>query len=67
MKDGPYKVHFQTPIGTGAGVVFVHDSQLHGGDSRMYYVGIYTEVGGQLIATVRANVHTDTQGMSSVF
>ena len=65
MRDGLYRVHFQTPIGQGAGVVVLQGGQLRGGDSAMYYTGTYSETGGQFTSQVLAKRHS--QGLQSVF
>lgn len=65
MRDGLYKVAFQTPLGAGAGVVVLQDGKLRGGDSSMYYVGSYSETGSQFSAEVASSRHT--QGLPSVF
>jgi hypothetical protein len=67
MRDGLYKVQFDTQRGTGSGVVFLQGGKLRGGDSRIYYVGTYDENGGQFSARVTTDQHTDVPGMSSVF
>jgi len=67
MRDGLYKVQFDTQRGTGSGVVFLQGGKLRGGDSRTYYVGTYAENGRQFTARVTTDQHTDVPGMSSVF
>lgn len=67
MKDGLYKVFFQTPLGIGAGVVFAKDGRMWGGDSSIYYVGTFSEENGELTATVDIDEHTKVPGMASVF
>jgi hypothetical protein len=67
MQNGLYKVEFKTPLGAGAGVVFLQDGKLHGGDSAMFYVGKVSEKGDDLIAEVEGKLHTNVPGMSSVF
>lgn len=67
FENGLYAIRFGTPLGTGAGVAYLHDGKLRGGDSMMAYVGSYNESGGQLQADVRAYKHTDVPGMGSVF
>jgi hypothetical protein len=64
FKDGFYKVHFSTPVGSGAGVAYVLDGKIHGGDSSMAYVGKFTVGADQVSAEVR--VFTHTVGLPSV-
>ena len=65
MKNGLYKVEFQTQRGAGAGVVTLMDGKLGGGDSGIYYVGEYSVSGDDVTAKVRTGRHT--QGLDSVF
>jgi len=67
MRDGLYRVHFETPSGKGAGVVYIQGGKLWGGDSGLYYVGNYIETGTQLTATVKTNRHSQFPGVISVF
>lgn len=67
MRDGLYKVAFQTQLGAGAGVVVLQGGKLRGGDSRLYYTGSYTETGDQLTAQVVTELHTNAPGSGSVF
>ncbi len=67
MQDGLYKAEFQTPMGVGYGVVVLSGGTLRGGDSMMYYVGTYSESGGQFTASVEVDVHSTVPGMVSVF
>jgi len=67
MEDGLYKVTFATPMGEGYGVVVLKGGELRGGDSMMYYVGTYSENGGDFSASVDVNVHSQVAGMVSVF
>jgi hypothetical protein len=67
FESGLYVVRFGTPRGEGAGVAYLSDGKLRGGDSMMAYVGSYNEANGQLQADVRAYQHTDVPDMESVF
>jgi T3SS negative regulator,GrlR len=67
MENGLYKVEFQTPLGAGAGVVFLQNGKIHGGDSAMFYVGQVSAQGDDLTAEVEGNLHTQAPGMQSVF
>ena len=67
LTDGLYKVTFQTPIGTGYGVITLENGTLQGGDSSMYYVGTYVQNGNAFTAAVMAKTHTNVPGMGSVF
>jgi hypothetical protein len=67
MQNGLYKVEFQTPLGAGAGVVFLDNGKIRGGDSAMFYVGSLSQKGEELTAEVEGKLHTNAPGMSSVF
>lgn len=66
MRNGLYRVHFQTPLGLGAGVVVLRDGRLLGGDSSMAYDGDYRVEGTTFRATVNVTKHSDIPGMFSV-
>ncbi|MEP1573629.1 GrlR family regulatory protein [Roseibium album] len=65
MQEGLYKALFQTQQGAGAGVVYLSEGTVRGGDSGMFYVGTYTLDGDQFTATVKVDTHTDTPGLLS--
>ena len=67
VKNGLYRVSFQTPLGAGAGVLHLMDGRLWGGDTGLYYVGTYTINENELIADVTTNRHTQIPGNTSVF
>jgi hypothetical protein len=67
MRDGLYRVHFQTPLGYGAGVLHAAGGKLWGGDAGLYYVGSYELNGDNVTATVTTNRHTQHPGVQSVF
>src|SRR2546430_873168 len=65
MRDGIYKVQFQTQLGQGAGVVVLQGGKFRGGDSNIYYIGTYSQSGDQLTADVATDAHSS--GIGSVF
>ncbi len=67
MLNGLYRVHFQTPLGVGAGVVYASDGKMRGGDSGIYYVGEYSVDGDRLTAQVTTDRHTSIGDIVSVF
>lgn len=67
FEAGLYAIRFQTPGGAGAGVAYLENGKLRGGDSMMAYVGSYNETSGTLTADVLAYKHTNVSGMVSVF
>jgi hypothetical protein len=65
--DGFWTAHFFTPKGQGAGVAYITDSEIYGGDSGYTYRGTYETVsGGRVSATLNV---TQIEGSSvpSVF
>ena len=66
MKEGLYRVSFETDRGAGYGVAYVKDGQLRGGDSGFYYVGTYEESNGQITAQIVTQRH-GSEGPASVF
>lgn len=68
MKNGLYKVQFQTGLGEGFGVVYAENGRLRGGDSGLYYLGTYEESGGSIKVDVSTKRHMPDTGMPiSVF
>lgn len=67
MRDGLYKVLFQTPLGAGAGVVHLQAGKIRGGDAALYYVGSYQSDGEKFSADVVTDRHTQMPGIVSVF
>lgn len=67
LRDGLFKVSFQTPLGTGNGVAVLEGGKLRGGDSMMYYAGPYSQDGDKFSAKIATGRHSHVQGMSPVF
>ncbi|RAI37108.1 GrlR family regulatory protein [Rhodoplanes serenus] len=67
MKDGLYKVQFQTPLGAGTGVIHALAGKLWGGDAGLYYVGTYSQNGDQVSASVSTARHTADPSIVPVF
>lgn len=67
MFEGFYSVSFDTPLGEGAGVLFLDNGKVCGGDSSMYYLGAYHLKDGNLEADLRISMHTKPPGYTSVF
>jgi len=63
--DGLYRVTFGTPLGSGYGVAYLGDGNLHGGDTMMAYVGSYSIEGSSFTAEVHAFQHSQVPGMTS--
>jgi hypothetical protein len=67
MREGLYRVQFQTPLGWGSGVIHALNGRLWGGDAAMFYTGNYTQDGNQIAADVRTGRHTQNPAIPSVF
>jgi hypothetical protein len=66
MEDGLYKVEFKTALGAGTGVIVKHGNAINGGDSGMYYSGIYESKGNDLFeVSVRVGRHSQSGTMMS--
>ncbi|CAH1658641.1 conserved hypothetical protein [Hyphomicrobiales bacterium] len=67
MKDGLYKVTYETHNDYGWGLVHLSGGKLWGGDISIYYTGGYAVHGDQLTARVKTQMHTDVPEIESVF
>jgi hypothetical protein len=65
MRDGLYKVYFESPLGADFGVVHAVGGKIWGGDSSMFYVGSYVTSGNEITAHVSTKRHSG--GHLSVF
>lgn len=65
MREGLYKIAFETEKASKTGVVFMQDGQVWGGDSGLAFFGSYTLTGKHLTATVHTSRHTE--GVPSAF
>ncbi len=65
FRTGLYNIAFQTPLGSGAGVVYLDDGKVRGGDSFIAYHGTYSENGKEMEALVSTRRHT--AGKPSIF
>ncbi len=65
MKNGLYSAKFGTPLGQGAGVLYMQDGVFRGGDGALYYVGNYSINGNEVSATLETGRHCE--GTDSVF
>lgn len=67
MRDGLYKIAFQTQLGVGAGVAHLIGGRIWGGDGGLYYTGSYKIDGSQFDGAVTTASHTEHPGLVSVF
>jgi hypothetical protein len=67
MRDGLYRVMFQTQYGRGSGVIHAQGGKMWGGDGTMFFVGTYTETEGGIAASVKVDRHTKKPMSRSIF
>lgn len=67
MLEGLFKVLFETPMGSGAGVVTLQGGTITGGDSAMFYIGSYSQEGDRFVANVTTGRHTNDPTFENVF
>ena len=60
MKEGLYRISFETEMGAGFGVSYFKNGRLHGGDSWLYYVGTYEVSDRDLKMEVITDRHAPT-------
>ncbi|MGE0211342.1 MAG: GrlR family regulatory protein [Parvibaculaceae bacterium] len=66
MRNGLYKIDFETQRGGGQGVVVLKDGRIWGGDSGWFYVGTYEQTGDRFKARVKISAHTKHEHITSV-
>ena len=68
MKNGLYKVAFQTQLGHGSGVATVNAGRLSGGDTLMAYNGTIEPAPGVGVYAMRLDIfkHSDLPGYPSI-
>lgn len=67
MQEGLFKTEFQTPFGSGVGVIHLQGGKIHGGNTALYYVGTYKIDGQQFQADLVTRRHTMNLNIASVF
>ncbi len=67
LRNGLYKIDFETERGGGQGVVYLKNGKIRGGDSGWYYVGTYEQDGNDFTAKVTIKDHTKHTRITSVF
>ena len=66
LRDGLYKVDFQTQLGAGTGFAAFHNGTVSGGDRGMIYTGCFDVVGDRLSVIVVVEQRPD-RSTPSVF
>lgn len=67
MRDGLFKVSFQTERGVGAGVLVLDGGRLRGGDGATYFTGAYQIDGPRFTARVTVRRHSPGPGLRLLF
>jgi hypothetical protein len=65
LENGKYAAFFTTPLKQGAGLAYLADGQIEGGDSFMTYAGAYALIGDRFTAVLHVTRHSE--GPVSVF
>lgn len=65
LENGTYAAWFKTPLKQGAGLAYLADGQIEGGDGFMTYAGTYTLIGDRFTAVMQVTRHSE--GPVSVF
>ncbi len=67
MINGLYVATFSSSLGGGAGVIFLEDAHLRGGDSSMFFLGMYHSDGDVVRMSITADTHTRQPGAVLLF
>jgi hypothetical protein len=65
LESGTYAAWFKTPLKQGAGLAYLTDGQIEGGDGYMTYAGTYELIGDRFTAVLEVTRHSE--GPVSVF
>ncbi|MBO1361522.1 hypothetical protein J2D73_17185 [Acetobacter sacchari] len=67
LAEGLYHIRFHTRLGEGSGAAYLHDGQVHGGDTTMAYVGSYSLDGDNIKAEIKTFPYNNKLSGNSVF
>ncbi|MGL4289511.1 MAG: hypothetical protein ACRCVA_24365 [Phreatobacter sp.] len=67
MRDGLYRLRFQSPLGWGTGVLHVRDGRLWGGDGGFYFIGTQGHDGNRVTLDVTTHRHSQRPGLETIF
>lgn len=67
MRDGLYRLRFQSARGWGSGVLHMVDNRVWGGDGIIFYTGAVNEAAGMVELVVTTERHTDNPGIETIF
>ncbi|OUR76593.1 hypothetical protein A9Q83_13550 [Alphaproteobacteria bacterium 46_93_T64] len=67
MNEGLYKAEFETPFGRSTAVIYLYNGLFRGGNSALFYVGIYELKGNSFSAVTKVKRHSQDLNIASVF
>lgn len=66
MRNGVYRVRFETPRQRGSGVIILNDGHFSGGDKTHYFSGSYSEANNRISGAIRFKRHAEAAGFKQV-
>ena len=66
MRNGVYRVRFETPSQKGSGVIILNDGHFSGGDKTHYFSGHYSETDNRFQGAIRFKRHGEACGFKQV-
>jgi hypothetical protein len=67
IRNGLYKIEFETAQGSGRGVAVARDGRISGGNSAFAFAGRYRETGGEIVAEISVLRHNDDATYKRLF
>jgi hypothetical protein len=67
MRDGLYRLRFQSARGWGSGVMHTIGGRVWGGDGVIFYTGTVTETDGRVELIVTTEPHTENSSLETIF
>jgi hypothetical protein len=67
MRDGLYRLRFQSALGWGSGVLYAAGGRVWGGDGVIYYTGTLMRSEGIVDLVVTTERHTANPAMKTIF
>jgi hypothetical protein len=66
MRNGVYRVRFETPSQKGSGVIILNDGHFSGGDKTHFFSGNYTEANNRFSGVIRFKRHGEAADFKQV-
>jgi hypothetical protein len=67
MRDGLYRLRFQSARGWGSGVLYMAGGKVWGGDGVIFYTGAIAEADGMVELVVTTERHTANPAVQTIF